>query len=910
MTMRSPAAGRPQPEPATPPMLANGARGKLAPPYWAFEALRPRALLALIEATQLPKLVRVSAPPGYGKTVLLAELYRAQAARHRCLWLSLDDRDDSVAELAYLLDVALAHDGRDGAASRAGASLVAHANEAAADTIVDKIAHLARPTVIFIDNLQCCQDAQLGGFIDHLVFGSGAHVRIVIASTVAIPVDGARARLEIGGVDIGVDQLRFAYADIERLFLAAGGRLPQPPTLAAIEALTEGWPAAVRLLQVLVGEGWSDADVRQRFSGDDHDVAAVLMRSLLSSFEPPLVGFLQEMALLREFNAELAVHVSGTAQATSWIAQILERNALVFPLDRGQRWLRMHTLLRQHLLAQGRLAISAQRRRQLLERAAQWHAGHGDLATAIDLAIQIPALEQASGWLDRIARVVVGDQGRFALYIRWIDCLQAAGTEVSLNAMVWYVWALCFSLRYEQARGAIDAIDARVAAMEGQGLADRELDMRLGVMRVVVGVNLDALADAHREALLWLKGYEARDALGLATVASGAALVELAMGELDAAQRHMETASGAAERAGSPYGHAWVATVKASIHLQRGAPGRASDVLAAARPGVAELAGADSYAVAVMDFVHARALLDLGHVGEAREAAASGLRMAALHGVVDTVAQGLSCCVALAALPGETGFALDALEAVAHAYPPRLARMLCAARVRQLLLQGRIEEAKALARRGLPPGDATVPSQGDVLMAALELDAVGGGSASRWEAIASEVKRAQTQGRLRDLVELRLLACHLRLRDGDQRQALRQLSMALMEAAPQQLVWPLLSRAPQLQALLAQAKARDFGLTQVAELALLERLCIAAGAASAPAASVNDVQLDKLTAREVEFLQLLEQGLSNQQISDRTGRSVETVKWHLKNLYSKLGVKNRAAALARARILRILSPAS
>ncbi|MFV7431647.1 MULTISPECIES: helix-turn-helix transcriptional regulator [Pseudomonas] len=62
-----------------------------------------------------------------------------------------------------------------------------------------------------------------------------------------------------------------------------------------------------------------------------------------------------------------------------------------------------------------------------------------------------------------------------------------------------------------------------------------------------------------------------------------------------------------------------------------------------------------------------------------------------------------------------------------------------------------------------------------------------------------------------------------------------------------------------------------------------------------------------LTPREVELLTLLETGLSNQQIADYTHVSITTVKWHLQNLYRKLGESNRLAALARARSQGLLA---
>lgn len=55
-----------------------------------------------------------------------------------------------------------------------------------------------------------------------------------------------------------------------------------------------------------------------------------------------------------------------------------------------------------------------------------------------------------------------------------------------------------------------------------------------------------------------------------------------------------------------------------------------------------------------------------------------------------------------------------------------------------------------------------------------------------------------------------------------------------------------------------------------------------------------------LTPKEFEIFELLQNGLSNARISEQTGVSVTTTKWHLKNIYSKLGVSNRTEAVLRA----------
>ena len=61
---------------------------------------------------------------------------------------------------------------------------------------------------------------------------------------------------------------------------------------------------------------------------------------------------------------------------------------------------------------------------------------------------------------------------------------------------------------------------------------------------------------------------------------------------------------------------------------------------------------------------------------------------------------------------------------------------------------------------------------------------------------------------------------------------------------------------------------------------------------------INETPLSKLTPRERELLAVLADGWTNMQIAARTGISENTVKYHLKNLYDKLGVRNRAMAVA------------
>ena len=68
----------------------------------------------------------------------------------------------------------------------------------------------------------------------------------------------------------------------------------------------------------------------------------------------------------------------------------------------------------------------------------------------------------------------------------------------------------------------------------------------------------------------------------------------------------------------------------------------------------------------------------------------------------------------------------------------------------------------------------------------------------------------------------------------------------------------------------------------------------------------SEALIEPLSERELEILQLIGEGLSNQQISEKLFLTVGTVKWHINNIYGKLGVRRRTQALARARELKVL----
>src|SRR5260370_36822764 len=498
-------------------------RGRLAPPGFGFECVPTRAL-SLLQAGALPKLTAVCAPPGYGKTVLLSRVHEQLRSRgERCLWLSLDDRDRDLLSLLALLRGALAQSA-DAPADETEVEVRPFADPGEMmGRVIGQIHRLPGKTVVFIDNLGLCEDVRLSALLERLVFDSGPELRLIISSNRAPPIDIVRVKLELGPLELRAEHLCFDCIATRRLLQLAGFSSLDATMLDHIQTQTEGWPAAVRLLQVLMSaergvdagpvQGVIPATVLEHFGGDQTDIARVLTNRVLPGIEPARVRFLMEIALVREFSAELAQYMTGSVQAHAWLDDLVLRNMLIFPVDRNRRWFRFHTLWRKDLLKEGQERLDKGRRTEVLQRVGQWHASRGDYVPASGSALDAPDVELAHDLIRRVGRQVAGDRGQMTLFVQWVDRLLLAGGRIPAEAQGWYVWALCHTMQYERARLALDVFDRRLQQGTVPDTDACQVSADLPFLRMVLGVYLDTLDVAHPEALAWLASDHPNDPL-------------------------------------------------------------------------------------------------------------------------------------------------------------------------------------------------------------------------------------------------------------------------------------------------------------------------------------------------------------------------------------------------------------
>lgn len=884
--------------------------GKFEPPFYGFRLVPTHRTSNNLPTPTVPKLTLVSAPPGYGKTTFLTRLYREwRGMGYCCIWVSLDEADKTVASLLELLDrstiFSSSHKDEKGLPPELDGS--GHL-----DNVLYRLANLKEP-ILFIDNLHLCSDLGITHLLNTLIFETGGMLRLVLAGSAEIPCDINRVRLELAAVEIGQQDLSFDQRAISAMFEDAGMGALSAETTKLILDKTEGWPAAIRLIQAIMAEEPDSEKALCRFTGSDADLASMLNKRLLARFDADLIEFLLDLAPLRIFSAELAVAATGHPRAGEWIQYLVHRNALILALDRHQTWFRLHALFQDFLLSEGIKRGFGLRRTAVLERAAQWCYANGHREDAANYALAAPAPMLIAEILENTARMIVSERGDLSTYIDWVSRASKLGAEIGLEAEFWYAWALTFSRRIGRAQRHAKTLEARLKAKFQEGGHVTDLLRRLDLLKVMLLLVSDDMEAARQGAVDWLRAGEVRSPIFTFTASLAAATALLPTQNYTQVRRHLQLAQSVVGQIAGGHSHAWLAVTKALLDLEQGSPLLAEQTLAAAQQQAIDLIGPNARMVGMLAMLRARALYDLGRCEEARSILLASLTRGAGQGFVETTRHGLEVAVALSHVQESGPLDIMSLEAIAGDGPSRLSRIFAVARVRRLLAMGEVAQAQELASYaeidGNEPIQGCLPSEAlAITLARIDLMSFQGRlkPAQKWaEQVLKDVTALDCR---REMVDLHLTLSRLHMLANDQKSAVRSLSRALTLAAPRALLSPFLQHQRSFKEVLATAKLKDLALTLNEQLKLFEAICEKTGATihAHDQAIVSEGDVEILTPREIEMLKILESGPSNQQIADQLLVSVQTVKWHLYNLYAKIGVKNRAAALAKARALNLL----
>ncbi len=376
-----------------------------------------KALVDRLVCSREP-VVTIIAPPGYGKTTLLAQW--AERRSDPVAWVSCDDADNDPAVLLSALIRAMDRIRPVDPALLSG--LAASGGSITFVTrVVSAVAGTAAAVTLMLDHTEAITNPRCRAVIAELVVRLPTGWQLVLASRDTPPVPTARLRVQGEILEIGVDDLAMAQPEAAQLVAGAGIDI-EDNDVHTLVSMTEGWPAGLYLAALAGRSGRARRSTPPQFAGDDRFIQDYLHTELLSRLSDAELEFLTRTSVLDRMCGSLCDAIVGTNRSALRLQELEDRNLLVVPLDHRREWFRYHHLLRELLQAELR-----RREPQLLpslhRRAAAWYESNGSAELAIEHA-------QQAGDYDKAARLVLAVQqtvwagGRVESVRRWMEGLR------------------------------------------------------------------------------------------------------------------------------------------------------------------------------------------------------------------------------------------------------------------------------------------------------------------------------------------------------------------------------------------------------------------------------------------------------------------------------------------------------
>jgi LuxR family transcriptional regulator, maltose regulon positive regulatory protein len=877
-------------------------------------------------------------------------------------WLSLDEGDNDLTRFLTYLVAALQTIAPTIGAGLLSAlqSPQPPPIESILTALLNELTTLPDHFVLVLDDYHVIDATPIDDALTFLLEHLPPQLHLVIATREdpQLPLARLRARGQL--TELRAADLRFTTAEAAAFLKEVMGLSLSAANIVTLEDRTEGWIAGLQLAALSMQGNQDVPSFIRAFAGDHRYIMDYLVEEVLQRQPERVRSFLLQTAILDHLNGSLCDAVIGIENEklkiektrvktqhsqfsilnSQLLLQELERgNFFVVPLDDTRQWYRYHHLfaevLQAHLMAEQPDRVAT-----LHRRASAWYEQHGSPADTIRHALAAQDFARAADLVE-LAVPAMRRMRQEATLLGWLKALPDALVHCRPVLSAVYAGALLAS-------GELEGVEARLQDAERwlDTSADRRArpDARSGEMVVVDDEAFRLLPGAIA---VWRAGH----ALALGDVPTTVKYARRAL-DLLPEEDHLERGAAAALlglaawTSGDLETAHWTYTEgMARVHKA----GHLSDAISGAIARADIRIAQGRLHEAMRTYEQALQLATAQHPEGTRPllrgTADLYVGMSELHREQDDLHVARQCllrskelgertglpqnrsrwCVAMARIreaEGDLDGALELLDEAERLYVSDFfpnVRPVAALKIRVWVAQGRLGEALGWARaQSLSAHDdlSYLREFAHLTMARVLLAQYQGDRANHSidEAIGllhRLLKAAEAGERMGSVIEILVLQALAHQMQGDIRAALMTLERALTLAEPEGYVRMFVDEGPAMAALVAQSverRAQNASSSVYAERLLSvfpesqrpEHRARNNATALRSTLERSNALMEPLSVRELDVLRLLRTDLSGPEIARELMVSLHTMRTHTNNIYTKLGVNNRRAAVRRA----------
>lgn len=883
------------------------------------------------------RLTVIAAPPGWGKTTLLANWIEHRHGNHAAIaWLSLDSADDDPARLWSYICTALG--AYEPAALESEAAIRAPRPPELDRLVSGLINAIARsspgrtiPIVLILDDYHCLTNPLIHEALTLLIDRLPQRLHVILTSRVEPPLPLARWRAAGQLLELRADDLRFAIDDSARLLALVAAQELAPNTARALVERTEGWAAGLHLagLVLRAGNPSEQSALVAQISGSHPYILDYLVDEILRRQPPHIQEFLLQTSILDRLCGELCDAILGDqrdllspSQYTSaTLLSYLERaNLFITPLDTERRWFRYHQLFADALQAQLQ-RTHPQLMTDLHRRAMQWYrqqamTGAMDFATpAINHAIAAGQHVAAALLIERHGLSMLFVRGEIQTLLGWLSALPEMLRMTRPRILVTEAWALLATVQLDRVEQAIEMAEAYASPEDSELIGEI-----IAIQSFVVHINGDSQASIELgQRSLALLSAEQKTVRYLIAVNLANAYVSL--GELYGAWAIVEQMRRDMRYLPDPavflsgYG---LELVESDLLLSEG---RAIEAESVVRQLLKQITGRYGERLTMIPMIHvalAEICYERNNLEECERLTHSAMEKGEQWWNSDILCPAYDLYGRILRIRGDMAGAL-----AAHRKSRELAIAYNVAKITWWAQLGEVWEAFeqgnlaatecGLTERGLRIDGELDPVRYAEYELLVRLQLAQGRVTEAITLIKRIAMLAEQGGYTRRVIGANILAALAYWQSGRAHEAYVAIGLALEQARPGGMRRCFLDEGEPmhqfLRTVLEDQDTRFSSDLQNYVMQLLAAFPLTGNDPGIQSITLNRASTqsaDRLTARELAVLRLVATGASNQDIAKRLVVSLHTVKKHLTHILAKLNTTSRTAAVARAHERQLL----
>ena len=867
------------------------------------------------------KLTLISAPAGFGKTTLVTDWLQSQgddASSPFCVcWLSLDESDnDAVRFLVYLISALNRIQGLETEIGASALQLLQSPQPPPPQTIliamINEIALVTNKIVLIMDDYHLIDSQKVHESLNFLLENLPPQMHLVIATREDPPIQISRLRARGQLNELRALDLRFTGKETAVLLNQVMGLNLSAEDIAALETRTEGWIAGLQLASISM-QGHDDVtSFIQAFSGSDRLVLDYLIEEVINQQPDDVQNFLLQTAILNRFSGSLCNAVTMQINGQAMLEMLEHTNLFVIPLDNERNWYRYHHLFAD-LLHQRLRHVNPEQVSTLHQRASKWYENDGDADKAFHHALAAGDPERAANIIEPICMIMITDS-RLSRLRSWLlklpDVLIAARPWLCVSG----AWANLLTGNLSDVEKLLHFADSSLSDATPETLPDHDqiygyvTTIRAFIARWQEGDIERSLALSQDAS----KYVPANSVIARSALTLNLGIANLIIGELSAAASALDEALTVAQKGKNFYAALAAFYYLGQVQVKQGYLHQAAKTYRhALQLGIEWGGGQPLPATGYAHIGLSQVLYEWNALDEALIHLTQGIELAELVNETSVILDGTFILSQLKLAQGEIHAASDALEHIQailnNSTRAQVTSQLSAQKAQLWLVQDDLASALhwAREREALIDDEIHYTSMPEYLAFAQVL-IVHGETDKAFRLLIKLRDDADLNGRKGDLIKiLTLQALSLQIH-GDSDQAITTLENALIRAETEGFVRTFVDAGPPMARLLHEALSRGSAPDYVQRLL-----------AAFPVEKLEQLQrtqtqshesewIEPLSDREIEVLRLIAEGISRQEIASQLVLSLNTVKTHARNIYSKLGVHSQMQAVGKARALGLL----